>query len=116
MPTNIYNVRSKLLLWYKDNQRVLPWRGTGDPYLVWLSEVIMQQTRVAQGTPYYNRFVEQFPSVELLAKAEEQDILKLWQGLGYYSRARNLHHAARQVVSEHGGKFPVDYKELLKLK
>jgi A/G-specific adenine glycosylase len=116
MVTNIYNVRSNLLSWYKENQRVLPWRGTSDPYRIWLSEIIMQQTRVAQGTPYYNRFIEKFPSVDMLASAEEQEILKLWQGLGYYSRARNLHHAAKQVVADHGGKFPTEYEDILKLK
>ena len=104
-----------LLNWYAENQRDLPWRGTRDPYKIWLSEIILQQTRVAQGLPYYERFVERFPNVGLLAAAEEQEVLRLWQGLGYYSRARNLHACARKVVREHGGKFPTTYAALQQL-
>ena len=81
----------KLISWYLQNKRELPWRNTKDPYKIWLSEVILQQTRVAQGLPYYESFVEKFPTVFDLAKADEQQVLKTWQGLGYYSRARNLH-------------------------
>ncbi len=105
-----------LQIWYKRNKRALPWRETRDPYLIWLSEVILQQTRVAQGMDYYLRFAGRFPSVADLAKASEDEILKLWQGLGYYSRARNLHAAALQVMDEYGGRFPSDYSSLLQLK
>ncbi|MGO4919339.1 A/G-specific adenine glycosylase [Maribacter spongiicola] len=106
----------KILDWYHINKRSLPWRGSTDPYKIWLSEIILQQTRVAQGTPYYLRFIETFPTVDDLADANEEQVLKLWQGLGYYSRARNLHSAAKMVVDEHGGKFPDSYKQLLTLK
>lgn len=107
---------SKILKWYHHNKRPLPWRETTDPYKIWLSEIILQQTRVAQGTPYYLKFIEVFPTVEDMAKAEEDKILKLWQGLGYYSRARNLHASAKMVVNEYNGKFPDNYKKLLTLK
>ena len=106
----------KILGWYQKNKRDLPWRGSTDPYKIWLSEVILQQTRVAQGTPYYLNFIEAFPRVTDLARAKEETVLKLWQGLGYYSRARNLHAAAKMVVDEYDGQFPDTYKELLKLK
>ncbi|UZO82646.1 A/G-specific adenine glycosylase [Aquimarina sp. ERC-38] len=106
----------KLISWYLQNKRSMPWRETTDPYHIWLSEIILQQTRVAQGLPYYNAFIEAFPTVFELAEAEEETVLKLWQGLGYYSRARNLHYTAKQIVSEYGGQFPNSYKELLKLK
>jgi len=109
-------LRSKLFSWYQDNQRVLPWRGSRDPYKIWLSEVIMQQTRVAQGTPYYLRFIEKYPTVVALAVADEQEVLKLWEGLGYYSRGRNLLKAARQIMVEFDGTFPKDYNEVIKLK
>ncbi len=101
--------------WYGEHQRDLPWRHTQDPYLIWLSEVILQQTRVAQGTPYYQRFAAAFPTVQTLAAAEQEQVLRLWQGLGYYSRARNLHRCAQKVVSKHNGRFPTTYQELLKL-
>jgi len=108
---------SKLLLpWYRENHRPLPWRGTKDPYLIWLSEVMLQQTRVDQGLGYYLRFTERWPTVAKLAAAHENEVLKVWQGLGYYSRARNLLKAARQVMEEHGGKFPDNHEGLLKLK
>lgn len=106
----------KILQWYDENKRDLPWRATRNPYNIWLSEVILQQTRIVQGTPYYLRFIENFPTVQDLAKAPEEKVLKLWQGLGYYSRARNLHATAKMVVDEYGGQFPDSYKELLKLK
>lgn len=106
----------KILAWYHQNKRDLPWRETTDPYKIWLSEIILQQTRVAQGTPYYLSFLDAFPTVGHLAKAEEEQVLKLWQGLGYYSRARNLHSAAKMVVEEYGGEFPTTYAGLLKLK
>ena len=106
----------KILQWYSENKRDLPWRGTKNPYNIWLSEIILQQTRVAQGTPYYLKFVENFPTVHDLADASEEKVLKLWQGLGYYSRARNLHLTAKVVVDKYGGSFPNTYNELLKLK
>jgi A/G-specific adenine glycosylase len=105
-----------LLPWYRAHRRPLPWRNTRDPYRIWLSEVILQQTRMDQGMAYWERFVKQYPTVDHLAKAHEDDVLKLWQGLGYYSRARNLLTAARQVVNEHGGSFPTTHAELLTLK
>ncbi len=106
----------EILIWYAQNKRTLPWRRTRDPYKIWLSEIMLQQTRVDQGTPYYLKFVAKFPTVQDLAKASEEEILKLWQGLGYYSRARNLHATARMVVDEYNGNFPKTYKELLLLK
>ncbi len=106
----------KILQWYALNKRNLPWRGTRDPYKIWLSEIILQQTRVAQGTPYYLKFVAHFPTVSHLANANEEEILKLWQGLGYYSRARNLHETAKKVANEMNGKFPETYAELITLK
>ncbi len=102
--------------WYKISQRDLPWRKTKDPYSIWLSEIILQQTRVSQGMAYYFRFLKRFPDVRSLAEADEQEVMKLWQGLGYYSRARNLLKAARQVVTEFEGKFPVYSQTLKKLK
>lgn len=94
----------------------MPWRHTRDPYIIWLSEVILQQTRVVQGMPYFHRFVEAFPTVYDLAAARQEEVLRLWQGLGYYSRARNLHACAQEIVEKHNGKFPHTYQELLKLK
>lgn len=105
-----------LLNWYAQNRRDLPWRNAPTPYHVWLSEVILQQTRVSQGMDYYLRFVERWPTVTALAQASEQEVLKMWQGLGYYSRARNLHHCAQQVVSQYSGSFPADFEKLKKLK
>lgn len=110
------NFTSRLLQWYNKNQRELPWRDTKDPYKIWLSEIILQQTRIAQGIQYYYRFVEKFPNVESLAAATEDEVLSLWQGLGYYSRARNLHETAKTIVSNHNGRFPETYNELLALK
>jgi len=107
---------SKILAWYHKNKRELPWRNTKNPYKIWLSEIILQQTRIAQGLPYYERFVKEFPTVLELAQAPEQKILKLWQGLGYYSRARNMHTTAKVIVNEYAGNFPQTHKELLKLK
>ncbi|MGS2741300.1 A/G-specific adenine glycosylase [Sinomicrobium sp. M5D2P17] len=102
--------------WYRQNKRELPWRKTTDPYKIWLSEIMLQQTRVDQGLPYYLKFEKAFPTVFDLADATEEEVLKLWQGLGYYSRARNLHHTAGYIARERKGKFPSSYKELLKLK
>ncbi len=110
------NFSNKILQWYHENKRDLPWRETTDPYKIWLSEIMLQQTRVAQGMPYYLKFIEHFPRVHDLANATEEKVLKLWQGLGYYSRARNLHTTAKMVVSEYGGSFPNTYIELLNLK
>lgn len=106
-------LHSKLLNWFENNKRDLPWRNQKDPYKIWLSEVILQQTRVSQGIQYYYNFCEAFPTVQDLAKANEEEILKLWQGLGYYSRARNLHFAAKQIGKS---TFPNTYKDLLLLK
>lgn len=105
-----------LLAWYPRHRRDLPWRQTRNPYPIWLSEVILQQTRVAQGLPYYLDFVRSYPTVQDLAAAPEQEVMRHWQGLGYYSRARNMHHTAQQVVREFGGQFPGTYAGLLKLR
>ena len=110
------SVTERLLGWYKLAPRQLPWKASRDPYKIWLSEIILQQTRVQQGTPYYLKFTEKYPTVRKLAKAPLDDVLKLWEGLGYYSRARNLHFAANQVINDFDGVFPTDYKSLLKLK
>ena len=101
--------------WYKQNKRDLPWRDISDPYKIWISEIILQQTRVNQGMNYYLRFIERFQTVEELAKADEDEVLKYWQGLGYYTRARNLHKAAKQVVSDFNGIFPTQHADILKL-
>lgn len=106
----------KIIRWYHQNKRELPWRQTRNPYFIWLSEIILQQTRIDQGLPYYLAFVEKFPTVFILANSEESDVLRTWQGLGYYSRARNLHQTAKYVVNQYDGVFPSDYSGLLKLK
>lgn len=111
-----HDFSKSLIAWYFANKRDLPWRQTKDPYKVWLSEIILQQTRVEQGMPYYKKFVLEFPTVKDLAAAREQKVLKLWQGLGYYSRARNLHATAKIIVKDYAGEFPQTYKELLALK
>lgn len=110
------DITTRLLNWYSEYKRELPWRGTTDPYRIWLSEVILQQTRIAQGWDYYLRFTDRFPNVQSLAEAEEEEVLKLWQGLGYYTRARNLHAAAKQIMNRFNGKFPTDYSDILSLK
>lgn len=110
------NFSNTLIRWYLENKRDLPWRKTDNPYLIWLSEIMLQQTRVAQGTPYFLSFVTNFPTVFDLAQANEEQVLKLWQGLGYYSRARNLHKTAQYVATELSGIFPDNYNDLLKLK
>lgn len=108
-------LRKTISNWYETNRRALPWRATADPYKIWISEIILQQTRVNQGLNYYLRFVENFPNVHLLADATEDEVLKYWQGLGYYSRGRNLHKAAKQIVNEFDGIFPKDYNDILSL-
>ncbi|MBC7448625.1 MAG: A/G-specific adenine glycosylase [Hymenobacteraceae bacterium] len=107
---------STLGTWYRHHHRPLPWRATRDPYAIWLSEVILQQTRVAQGLPYYERFLAAYPTVEALATAPEDDVLRHWQGLGYYARARNVHATAQVVATEFGGRFPTAYAGLLRLR
>ena len=102
--------------WYKQNKRDLPWRLNKVPYYVWISEIILQQTRVDQGTDYFLRFIERFPTIDSLANSSENEVLKMWQGLGYYSRARNIHFAAQQIMNNFNGKFPVTYPEIRSLK
>ena len=109
-------IKQELILWYLVNKRDLPWRDTKNPYYIWLSEVILQQTRVNQGMEYYLKFIEVYPNVKRLAKAKEDDILKMWQGLGYYSRARNLHAAAKYIANDLNGIFPDTYDEILNIK
>lgn len=105
-----------LISWYEDHKRDLPWRGEPDPYKIWVSEIILQQTRVQQGWDYYLRFIDNFPDVKTLAEADEDRVLKVWQGLGYYSRARNMHAAAREIMEKHDGHFPNEYDKILSLK
>lgn len=102
--------------WYKKNKRELPWRDTSNPYLIWLSEIILQQTKIEQGLPYYLKFAEKYPTIVDLANASTDEIMKLWQGLGYYSRAENMHRTAIKIKEEYGGKFPNIYNELITLK
>lgn len=108
------NITGKILDWYRQNKRELPWRDTNDPYRIWVSEIILQQTRVTQGYDYFIRFIERFPNVGTLASANEDEVLKYWQGLGYYSRARNLHQAAQSIAKS--GKFPDTYEDVRALK
>ncbi|NNF02440.1 MAG: A/G-specific adenine glycosylase, partial [Bacteroidia bacterium] len=110
------NISQRLIEWYDRHKRDLPWRNTRDPYLIWISEIILQQTRVEQGLPYFEKFIENFPNVKSLAEADEDEVLKLWQGLGYYSRARNLHNASKSVMNDHSGSMPGNYSSLKKLK
>ena len=110
------NTNKALLNWYQSNKRDLPWRSNRNPYHIWISEVILQQTRVVQGTPYFHSFLKNFPTIQALAEAEENEVLNVWKGLGYYSRARNLQFAAQQIMKEFNGEFPTTHKELLKLK
>jgi A/G-specific adenine glycosylase len=108
--------KNLLISWYSKHKRDLPWRQTKDPYKIWLSEIILQQTQVKQGLPYYESFVNEYPTVFDLANASEESVLKLWQGLGYYSRARNLHTTAKYIANDLNGVFPTAYKDLIKLK
>lgn len=112
----VLDIGNKLINWYRENKRELPWRNTTDPYKIWLSEIILQQTRVQQGLPYYEKFTNQFPTINDLADASEQEILLLWQGLGYYSRARNMHYTAKMIVDKYNGNFPENHNEILALK
>lgn len=113
---NTNYLHTQLYRWYEQNHRILPWRETTDPYKIWVSEIILQQTRVEQGMPYYQRFCTRFPNVESLATAAEDEVMLYWQGLGYYSRARNLHTAAQQVMNIFNGSFPSTYDDIRTLK
>lgn len=115
METKAY-LGEKLIAWYRDNARDLPWRKTPDPYHIWISEVILQQTQVKQGLNHYLRFTERFPNVESLAKAHTDEVMLYWKGLGYYSRALNLHKAAQQIITDFRGNFPTDYRDIIQLK
>lgn len=108
-------IAEELIRWYQKNGRDLPWRQTNDPYVIWLSEIILQQTRVEQGIPYFHRFLDEFSSIKEFAEADEAAILRLWQGLGYYSRARNMHKAAKMVMSQFAGVFPSRYEDVIQL-
>lgn len=109
------NINAIINIWYQKNKRDLPWRNTRNPYFIWLSEIILQQTRVNQGMAYYEKFIKTFPTIIDLAKASEQEVLNNWQGLGYYSRARNLHKTAKIIEEKHKGAFPNTYKEIILL-
>jgi len=108
-------LQSRLLAWFRSNRRELPWRASRDPYRIWVAEIMLQQTRIAAVIPYYDRFLRRFPDVGTLARARQSEVLKFWSGLGYYSRARNLHAAAKTIVAEHNGEFPRDLKAALSL-
>ena len=108
--------QNQLMDWYQQHDRPLPWKEEKDPYLIWLSEIILQQTRVAQGLPYFEKFKAHYPTVSDLAQATSDEVMKLWEGLGYYSRARNMHATAKYISQALGGKFPTTYKEILSLK
>ena len=110
------NFSDELIIWYEDHKRDLPFRHTNNPYKIWLSEIILQQTKVDQGLPYYYKFIDKFPDITSLANADEDLVLKLWQGLGYYSRARNLHFSAKFIRDNYNGLFPSSYKQILSLK
>lgn len=110
------DITDKLMAWYKSNKRDLPWRKTSDPYRIWVSEIILQQTRVDQGMAYYHRFLERFPDINSLAISSEDEVLKIWQGLGYYSRARNMHESAKIITEKHNGRFPEAFSSILDLK
>ena len=114
-PRQLVSLRRNLLSWYRANRRDFPWRRGCDPYRIWLAEIMLQQTRIAAVLPYYERFLERFPNVRELARTRESEVLKYWAGLGYYSRARNLHRAAKQIVREHAAQFPSDPEQALAL-
>ncbi|MEP0804069.1 MAG: A/G-specific adenine glycosylase, partial [Chloroflexota bacterium] len=109
------SLQTRLLAWYRKNKRILPWRGHPEPYAVWVSEIMLQQTRVETVIPYFERWMRLFPTVQALAEASEQEVLNAWEGLGYYSRARNLHKAAKVIVRDFGGNLPHSLSELIKL-
>ena len=113
---NDSDISNRLISWYESNRRELPWRETSNPYIIWISEIILQQTRVAQGLDYFKRFINRFPNVHALAIAEEDEVLKYWQGLGYYSRARNLHAAAKTIEDKFQGIFPESFEDIKSLK
>lgn len=110
------NITSEIINWYNKNKRDLPWRKTNDPYKIWVSEIILQQTRINQGYQYYLNFINSFPDLFYLANSDEINVLKIWQGLGYYSRARNMHFTSKIIVNKFNGKFPDNYKDLISLK
>ena len=112
----IQSFSHKLISWYKSNKRDLPWRNTDDPYKIWISEIILQQTRVKFAIDYYNKFIEKFPTIESLSDAKEDDVLNSWQGLGYYSRARNIHHTSKILKEKYSSNFPNKYDEIIRLK
>ena len=114
-PRALASLQRRLLGWFRKHSRDLPWRASRDPYRVWIAEIMLQQTRIAAVMPYYDRFLRNFPNVRSLACAREEKVLRLWSGLGYYSRARNLHRAAKVVVGRHGGNFPGTLEEALAL-
>jgi A/G-specific adenine glycosylase len=114
-PPKVQTVQRKLMRWYNTNHRKLPWRETGDPYCIWVSEVMLQQTQVKTALPYYQKFIKRYPTLSHLARADQQEVLKNWEGLGYYARARNLHRAAGLVLADHGGKVPCDWDEFIAL-
>jgi A/G-specific adenine glycosylase len=114
-PRALAAFQHRLLGWFRKHRRDLPWRCNSDPYRIWVAEVMLQQTRIAAVLPYYHRFLRRFPSVELLAHARDEDVMKVWSGLGYYSRARNLHRAAKEIMARHGGRFPHDVEAALEL-
>ncbi|NNE26836.1 MAG: A/G-specific adenine glycosylase [Saprospiraceae bacterium] len=116
MSINYSSIATELVEWYVQHKRVLPWRATKNPYLIWVSEIILQQTTVRQGLPYYLKFIDRFPNIGALATTPEDDLLKLWEGLGYYSRARNMHHAAKLIYTKYGGQFPDNYDDIRALK
>ena len=110
------SIENRLLNWYLINKRKLPWRNNKDPYSIWISEIILQQTKVSQGTEYYKKFMRKFPNIKKLSMSDESEVLKVWQGLGYYNRAINLHKTSKEITNNFGGKFPSDYKDLINLK
>src|SRR6202030_2902912 len=114
-PRSLRTFQSRLLAWFRAHRRELPWRGSRDPYRVWVAEIMLQQTRIAAVLPYYERFLHRSPDVRALARARQPQVLKLWSGLGYYSRARNLHAAAKTIVAQHGGEFPRELETALSL-
>ncbi|KUJ55135.1 A/G-specific adenine glycosylase [Chryseobacterium aquaticum] len=114
--SDFLHIGTQLLKWYDKNARDLPFRNTKDPYKIWICEIVFQQTRIAQGLNHYNNFIKRFPDVQTLANADEDEVLLYWKGLGYYSRAINIHKASKQIVDDYNGEFPSDYEEILKLK